>query len=249
MRVGLVEESGAAPEEKPSQHRAGPLRMIPTMSLYAPLNVRVATPRLELLGATDDLLESLAPLVAAGKATADPPPWDDPSAFYEPDPETRVQQWLRAVWRSRGTVRPDAWRLNFVVVVDGEPVGQQDLTGNEFDAFGTVESTSWVSSDFRRRGIGSEMRSAILHLAFDGLGAAEAHSEGALDNAGSNAVSERLGYEPNGQAWATHQGKPVLGQRWLLDRETWKARRRDDITMSGVAECRQALGIESAVGT
>ncbi|MEP1123887.1 MAG: GNAT family protein [Ilumatobacter sp.] len=213
------------------------------MSIYAPLNLRVATPRIELLGATDDLLESLAPLVAAGKATADPPPWDDPSAFYEPDPDIRVQQWLRAVWRSRGTVRPDAWRLTFVVVVDGEPVGQQDLTGNDFDDFGTVESTSWVSTDHRRRGIGSEMRSAILHLAFEGLGAAEAHSEGAFDNAGSNGVSERLGYERNGTAWATHRGTPVLGQRWLLSREAWQTRRRDDITMTGVAECRRALGI------
>lgn len=129
------------------------------------------------------------------------------------------------------------------------PSGQQDLTGNEFDAFGTVESTSWVSSDVRRRGIGTEMRSAILHLAFDGLGAAEAHSEGAVDNAGSNAVSERLGYERNGMAWATHQDKPVLGQRWRLDRETWHARRRDDIMMSGMADCRKALGIEPGAGT
>ncbi len=88
---------------------------------------------------------------------------------------------------------------------------------------------------------------AILHLAFDGLGATEAHSEGAVDNVGSNAVSERLGYERNGVAWATHQGTPVLGQRWRLDRETWQARRRDDITMSGVAECRHALGIDPAV--
>jgi len=223
--------------------------MVAAMSLYPPLNVRVATPRLELRGATDDLLEALAPLVAAGKATADPPPWDDPSAFYEPDPDLRVQRWMQGVWRGRGTVRPDAWRLNFVVVVDGEPVGQQDLTGNEFDAFGTVESTSWVSSDVRRRGIGTEMRSAILHLAFDGLGAAEAHSEGAVDNAGSNAVSERLGYERNGMAWATHQDKPVLGQRWHLDRTTWETRRRDDITMSGVAECRTALGIEQGAAT
>ncbi len=218
------------------------------MSVYAPLNVRVVTPRLELRGATDDLLEALAPLVAAGKATANPPPWDDPSPFYEPDPDIRVQHWMRAVWRGRGTVRPDSWRLNFVVLVDGEAVGQQDLTGNEFDTFGTVESTSWVSSDVRRRGLGSEMRTAILHLAFEGLGAAEAHSEGALDNAGSNAVSEHLGYERNGLAWATHQGKPVLGQRWRLDRATWLPRRRDDITMSGVAECRQALSIETKIG-
>ena len=242
-------ERFAAQNAKPSQRRADPLRIVPTVSLYAPLNVRVATPRLELRGATDELLEALAPLVAAGKATADPPPWDDPSAFYEPDPDVRVRRWMQSVWRGRGTVRPDAWRLYFVVVVDGEPIGQQDLIGNEFDSFGTVESTSWVSSDVRRRGIGSEMRSAILHLAFDGLGAVEAHSEGAVDNAGSNTVSERLGYERNGMAWATHQDKPVLGQRWRLDRAGWQERRRDDITMSGVAECRQALGIEPGTTT
>jgi RimJ/RimL family protein N-acetyltransferase len=218
------------------------------VSLYAPLNVQIVTPRIGLRGATDELLEALAPLVAAGEATADPPPWDDPSAFYEPDPDTRVRRWMQSVWRARGTVRPDAWRLSFVVFVDDEPVGQQDLTGNDFDDFGTVESTSWVSTRFRRRGIGSEMRSAILHLAFDGLGASEAHSEGAVDNVGSNTVSERLGYERNGLAWATHQGTPVLGQRWRLDREAWQAQRRNDIAMTGLPECRLALGIASGTG-
>lgn len=214
------------------------------MSLYPPLAVRVATPRLELRGATDDLLERLAPLVRSGMAMADPPPWDDPSSFYEPDPDVRVRKWLQGVWRGRGTVRPDVWRLYFVVLVDGEPLGQQDLTGHAFNDFGTIETTSWVSANARQRGIGTEMRSAILHLAFEGLGATEAHSEAAVDNAGSNAVSERLGYERNGTAWATHQGKPVLGQRWRLGRETWAARRREDITMSGVEECRVALGLQ-----
>jgi len=230
--------------DKLSLRRTDPMRNVRPMSLYAPLNVRVATPRLELVGATDELLEALAPLVAAGKATADPPPWDDPNSFYEPDPDTRVQMWMQGVWRARGTVRSDLWRLNFVVLVDDEPVGQQDLTGQDFNAFGTVESTSWVSSDVRRQGIGREMRSAILHLAFDGLGAAEAHSEGAVNNPGSNLVSERLGYERNGVAWATHRGEPVLGQRWRLDSDTWQTRRRDDINMSGVTECRKVLGIE-----
>lgn len=87
------------------------------------------------------------------------------------------------------------------------------------------------------------MRSAILHLAFDGFDAAEAHSEAAIDNVGSNAISERLGYQRNGVAWATHQGKPVLGQRWRLERTTWAARRRDDITLSGVDGCRAALDL------
>jgi len=214
------------------------------MLLYPPLNLRVVTPRLELRGANDDLLNRLAPVVGSGKATADPPPWDDPSPFYEPDPDVRVHKWLRGIWRGRGTVRPELWRLYFVVVVDGEPIGMQDVIGDQFDSFGTVETSSWVSSDARQRGIGTEMRSAILHFAFDGLGAEEAHSEAAVENAGSNGVSERLGYERNGTAWATHQGQPVLGQRWRLGRETWADRRRNDIAMSGVEECRAALGLQ-----
>ena len=213
------------------------------MPPYPPLDARVVTPRLELRGATDDLLERLAPVVRAGKATADPPPWDDPSSFYEPDPEVRVHKWLQGIWRGRGTVSADRWRLYFVVIVDDEPIGMQDVIGDQFDSFGTVETSSWVSADVRQRGIGTEMRSAILHLAFDGLGAEEAHSEAAVDNAGSNGISERLGYERNGTAWATHQNKPVLGQRWMLGRQTWVAGRRTDIEMSGVKECRAVLGL------
>ena len=81
------------------------------MSLYPPLDVRVITPRLELRGATDEVLERLAPLVRSGKAMADSPPWDDPSPFYEPDPDVRVRKWLQGIWRGRGTVSPERWRF------------------------------------------------------------------------------------------------------------------------------------------
>lgn len=220
------------------------LRTIAFVSPYPPLDVGVVTPRLELHGATDDLLERLAPVVRSGKATADPPPFDDPCSFYEPDPDVRVRKWLRGIWRGRGIVEPEFWRLYFVVIVDDEPIGMQDLIGVQFTSFGAVETSSWVSSDVRQRGIGTEMRSAVLHLAFAGFGAEEAHSEASVGNAGSNGVSERLGYERNGTAWATHQGQPVLGQRWRLGRQTWEARRRDDIAMSGVDECRSSLGLQ-----
>lgn len=216
------------------------------MSPYAPLNVEVTTPRLELRAASDQRLDDLVPLVAAGKATADPPPWDDPSSFYEPDPDVRVDRWLQAIWRGRGTVRADVWRLAFVVYLDDEPVGQQDLTGHDFNDFGTVESSSWVTSDRRGEGIGTEMRAAILHLAFEGLGAREAHSEGAMNNVASNAVSQRLGYQRNGVGWATHQGVPVLGQRWRLTRKDWLSNRRRDIELTGVDACRRVLGIETS---
>lgn len=213
------------------------------MSSYPPFDLRIVTPRLELLGATDELLEGLAPTVRAGKAMDDPPPYDDPFWAYESDPDTRVRTWLQGIWRARGKTDREFWRLHFVVIVDGEPVGMQDLIGQQFVEFGAVESFSWLSSDVRHRGIGAEMRSAVLHLAFEGFGAKEAHSEANTDNAGSNGISERLGYERNGTAWATCDGKPVLGQRWRLERDDWKLQRRDDIVLSGVDGCRSMLGL------
>jgi RimJ/RimL family protein N-acetyltransferase len=208
---------------------------------YPLLDVRVSTPRLELRGATDELLDQLAEAVRAGKTHADPAPYDDPMSFYEPDPDLRVAKWLRAVWRRRGAVEPDAWRLNFVVMVDGRPVGEQTLSGVQFAALGTVTTFSWLSSDLRARGLGREMREAILHLAFDGLGAKEASSDAFVDNAGSNAISRRLGYRPNGFEWATRRGEPALLNRWRLTRDAWAPRRRDDIRLHDIQACHALL--------
>jgi RimJ/RimL family protein N-acetyltransferase len=208
---------------------------------YPLLDVRVSTPTLELRGATDELLDQLADLVRAGKTLADPPPYDDPISFYEPDPDLRVAKWLQAIWRRRGRVEPAAWRLYFVVMVDGRPVGEQTLSGVHFSTLGTVTTFSWLSVDHRGRGLGHEMREVILHLAFDGLGAKEATSDAFVDNRGSNAISRRLGYEPNGSEWATRQGEPALLNRWRLTRPTWERQRRDDIHLHNVEAGRALL--------
>jgi hypothetical protein len=107
------------------------------MKNYPLLEVRVTTPGLELCGATDELLDELADLVRAGKTHADPAPYDDPMSFYETDPDLRIAKWLRAIWRRRGTVEPDLWRLHFVVVVDGRPE-----TPGHHDAGTTSSSTT-----------------------------------------------------------------------------------------------------------
>ena len=208
---------------------------------YAPLNVRVTTPRIALRGATDDLLKELVPLVRAGQADADPPPFDDPISLYESDPDTRVQKWLQAIWRGRGRVAADFWRLNLVVLIDEQAVGMQDIIGSNFDTYGTVSTFSWLAADVRGRGFGREMREAALHLSFDGFGAAEAASDAFLDNAASNRVSETLGYERNGTDWDTRRGEPALVQRWRITRGQWLPRRRDDIALSGVEACRQTF--------
>lgn len=211
------------------------------MTSYPLLDVRVSTPTLELRGATDDLLGQLADVVRAGGTHADPAPYDDPMSFYEPDPDLRVATWLRAIWRGRGKVEPDSWRLYFVVVVDGHPVGMQDLIGVSFSTFRTVTSFSWLAADQRGRGLGHEMRAAILHLAFDGLGAKEASSDAFVDNHGSNAISRDLGYEPNGSDWATRQGEPALLNRWRLTRDNWEQRRRDNIQLHNIEACQTFL--------
>jgi RimJ/RimL family protein N-acetyltransferase len=211
-------------------------------STYPPLNLQVQTPRLTLAGATDELLEQLVPVVRAGVADAEPWPFDDPSSLYADSPD-REWRWLRGIWRGRARVEPDFWRLYFVVLVDGEAVGMQDLVGVDFARFGTVTTFSWLAPGHRGRGIGKETRAAILHLAFAGFNAREAESDAFTDNEASNRVSQSLGYEPNGTTWDTRRGEVAPIQRWRLTRETWSRSRRTDIHLTGVQECLPALGL------
>jgi len=212
-------------------------------SAYPPLNLAVRTPRLTLAAATDDLLERLAPAVRAGVVPdGEPLPFDDPISFYEDNP-VREWHWRRAIWKGRSRVDASFWRLYFVVCDDGEPVGMQDLKGVDFAAIGTVTSFSWLAPGARGRGLGREARSAILHLAFEGLGAREASSDAFTDNHASNRVSEALGYQRNGTAWATRRGEVAELQCWRLTRDAWASRRRTDIELSGVQECKPVLGL------
>ena len=211
-------------------------------SAYPPLNVTVRTPRLTLAAATDDLLERLVPTVRAGVVADGEVPFDDPISLYADSP-SREWRWMRAIWSGRSRVSEEFWRLYFVVLDDGEPVGMQDLVARDFAALGTVTSFSWLSPAARGRGLGREARAAILHLAFDGFGAREAASDAFVDNHASNRVSELLGYARNGHAWATRRGEPAQLQCWRLTREDWARRRRDDITLAGVEECRPVLGL------
>jgi RimJ/RimL family protein N-acetyltransferase len=163
-------------------------------------------------------------------------------SFYEPSP-TREWRWLRGIWRGRGRTEPSWWRLYFVVEADGRLVGMQDLLAEDFQTLGLVSSFSWLAPDARGRGIGREMRAAILYLAFGGLAAREALSEAFVDNAASNAVSRSLGYEKNGTTWATRRGRACELQRWTLSRARWEAGRRTDIELTGVDGCLPFLGL------
>lgn len=214
-----------------------------SVNLYPPLDLKVVSPKLELHAATDDLLAQLLPIVRAGVGDIRPYPFDDPMSLYEDNP-VRERKWLQAIWRGRGNAHPDSWRLYFVVMLGGEAVGMQDLIGVNFDTFKTVASFSWLAPSARQQGLGREMRAAILHLAFEGLGAAEAGSDAFFDNLASNRVSEALGYRPNGSDWATRRGEPAVLNRWILKRDDWAQHRRSDIELIGVDACKPVLHIK-----
>ena len=149
-----------------------------------------------------------------------------------------------AIWAGRSRVEVDEWwRLYFVVVYDGVPIGMQDLTGVSFRTLRTVATFSFLGRQYQGIGLGREARAAVLHLAFDGLGAQRAESQAFHDNHASNRVSQVLGYVPNGVSWGTRRGEPAKMVRWLLTRERWAEFRRDDIAVSGLAPCREMLGL------
>ena len=80
---------------------------------------------------------------------------------------------------------------------------------------------------------------AILHLAFARLGAQEAHSGAFFDNAPSLATSRSVGYQPNGETLAPRRDGAVRMLNVRMDRATWEERRRDDIEIVGLEECRR----------
>jgi RimJ/RimL family protein N-acetyltransferase len=211
---------------------------------YWPLfDLRVTTPRLEIRAPNDDDLVALAELAARG--IHDPAtmpfliPWTD-----QPSPalERGILQWG---WRHRAEWTPAKWSFNGVVIVDGEIVGVQDLKGTSFAVLRTVETGSWLGRAHQGRGIGTEMRSAILHLAFDGLGALEARSGARIDNLASSKVSRALGYVDNGESFELVRGARTTQLHFRLDRDAWMARRRDDIVISGLRDCLELFGATS----
>jgi RimJ/RimL family protein N-acetyltransferase len=221
--------------------RADPGRVRCVTHSYPPLNLQLRTPRLVLAAAADDLLERLIPVVRAGVAGPGPLPFD-PMSLYKDSPE-REWRWLRGIRAGRAHVDRNWWRLYFVVMVDGEPAGMQDLIGVRFAELGTVGTFSWLGPGYRGRGLGTEMRAAALHLAFAGLAAREAASEAFTDNYASNRVSQALGYEPNGTSWTTRRGEAGLLTCWKLTRERWETTRRDDMEVAGVQDCLPVLGL------
>ena len=206
------------------------------------LGLRVRTPRLELRLPTDEELASLAELAVDGIHAPDMMPFGNP--WSELPPVERARHVIRRHWRAMAELSPSSWALNLVVFLDCAPVGVQQLEADDFTIQRQVASESWLGLRHQGQGIGTEMRAAMLHLAFAGLGAEEAVSVGYLYNHASLAVSRKLGYAENGIGRGVPKGKLALEQRFRLTREDWEKHRTVDATLEGLAPCLPLLGAE-----
>ena len=204
------------------------------------------TPRLTLRYVDDERAASLMNLAADGV--------HDPGVMPFMTPWTRSKspllerEGMQGYWQDRATLRPDAWNLPFAVYEGDALAGAQDLRASSCAVTRTASSASWLARRMHGRGIGKEMRAAVLHLAFSGLGAEFASSGAFVDNMQSIGVTKALGYVDNGWQIESRDGKPVRDLRFLLERAVWARVRRDDIEIDGLAPCLPLLGVTSGTG-
>jgi RimJ/RimL family protein N-acetyltransferase len=203
--------------------------------------LRITTPRLELRVPDDD---DLAGLFAAARAGIHPAgempfgvPWTD-----DVDKPGGLERFLAFHWTARGALSPEHWSLPFAVVAEGAVVGVQELAAHEFAGTRSVFSGSWLTASAQGRGIGLEMRAAVLHLAFAGLGALEAVTSAWYDNPASQRVSLRLGYRQEGEQLIARRGEPTRHLRYRLTREAWQREHFDGIEIHALEPCLAMLG-------
>ena len=211
---------------------------------YWPLfDLRVATPRLEIRLPTDDELYRLLVVTDAGIHDPDTMPFSIP--WTDVEPPRRHRESLKWWWSQRARWQPENWSLTGAVFVDGEPVGVQDLGATDF-AY-VSRGVERVVAGAGAPGQGDRQGDAappILHLAFEGLGALEAHTGAFADNAPSLGVTRALGYSENGHEVVLRRGQPARAVQFCLDRQSWSANRRSDITISGLEGCREMFGLD-----
>jgi RimJ/RimL family protein N-acetyltransferase len=182
-------------------------------------DLRIRCGEVLLRGVTDADLAALAELLPSD-LEMDPANERFPSLGPEAD---RRRQLAAEVWKHRGTWSPHAWCLDLAVEVEGRVVGVQALEGERFPELRTVDSFSWLATEVRGRGLAHLMRTGVLVLAFDRLGAEVAVSSARTDNAASLAVSHRQGYTDNGLSRTVTPTGPFELQHVRLTREAWQA--------------------------
>lgn len=200
-------------------------------------HLRLTTERLVLRLPAEDELAALASLAAAGVHEPSERPFLTP--WTDLEPAARAQYVMQQHWSRLGSWSLDDWALELGVFHDDRPLGLVTLRAREFAVLREVTTSSWLGLAHHGQGYGTEARTALLHLAFAGLGAEAALSEVFQDNAGSQAVSRKLGYRPDGISRDVLHGEVAVSDRLRLNRADWQPH---PVQVDGLEQCRSFFG-------
>jgi RimJ/RimL family protein N-acetyltransferase/ribosomal protein S18 acetylase RimI-like enzyme len=179
--------------------------------------LRVRTPRLELRLGTDTELRELGRVAIAGIHEPDVMPFEFP--WTDSVTEESVLEFHREQLR---VFTAEDWQLALVVFYRGKPIGVQSVGAERFAETRRVSTGSWLGKDWQGQGLGTEMRAAVLQLAFGGLGADVAVSGAIAGNPSSLGVSRKLGYEIVGAHMVSPRGEPLEHTNLELRREHFR---------------------------
>lgn len=211
--------------------------------IFPAFGLRLTAGPLELAGLTDADLPVLVDLVARGvHDSADMPftvPWTDV-------PEARAPlAFAQFHWRTRADFTASEWTLNLVVRHEGEVVGVQGISTNDYLVTRTGETGSWLAWEFHGRGIGTAMRQAMCAFVFDHLDAAEITSGAFTDNPASRAVSRKVGYRENGRERRTRRPGELATLVGLVLTPEDFVRGEHPVEVEGSAAFRHSIGLDS----
>ena len=186
------------------------------VNVEALYDLRLRTPRLELRLPTGAELEALYEVAAAGIH----PPEVMPFGVAWTDDLTR-DGFLAYHGDMRQSWAPESWNIDLGVWAGDVLVGVQGIRATGFAESRTVGTGSWLGARHQGHGIGTEMRAAVIELAFRHLGA-EAVTSGAFEtNVASRRVSEKLGYRVVGHETMSPRGTPEPHVVLRLERTDW----------------------------
>jgi RimJ/RimL family protein N-acetyltransferase len=207
---------------------------------YPLLGLRLSTPRLELRLPAPEELSALADLAAEGIHDPAVMPFAEP--WTDQPPADVARSVVQHHWLRLGSSRPEDWKLLLTVFQDGTVVGIQEIGARNFAVTREVATGSWLGRRYHGQGIGTEMRAAVLHLAFAELGAQHATSGAYEHNTASLGVSRKLGYQPDGVERDVVRGVVSVRHRLRLTRADWERHRGVPVTVAGLPPCRPLLG-------
>lgn len=211
-------------------------------SVFPPFGLLISTSRVALRPITDEVLADLIQVAQQGIHDRGVMPFFYP--WTEASGEELAVGLAQYHWALRAGWNRECWTLDLAIEYEGEIVGIQGISSDNYLATRTCTTGSWIGMKYQGQRIGTRSRQAICAFCFDHLDAEWVVSEAYEDNSQSLAVSRRVGYVSNGVRRRLRGSEDSqLSREMVLTADRFN--RGDPITVSGISAFRKFVGLDS----